>query len=89
MNENPTHSNITFLEGVVVNQILCMTTKPIQSGDELFGNYGSDVDRQNWVHHRTKSASENHMAFVEYETEPVFDPNRTSLDSALCTKKCM
>ncbi|KAJ2801594.1 hypothetical protein H4R20_003608 [Coemansia guatemalensis] len=40
--------NITFLEGVVVNQIICLTTRNIKKGEELFVSYGSEVDRSHW-----------------------------------------
>ncbi|KAJ2081557.1 hypothetical protein H4R24_002233 [Coemansia sp. RSA 988] len=48
--ETTTHSrcNITFLEGVVVNQIICLTTRLIKEGEELFVSYGSEVDRSHW-----------------------------------------
>ncbi|KAJ2852146.1 hypothetical protein IWW36_000526 [Coemansia brasiliensis] len=40
--------NIAFLEGVKVNQIICLTTRNIKSGEELFVSYGDEVDRSHW-----------------------------------------
>ncbi|KAJ2615557.1 hypothetical protein H4S08_001183 [Coemansia sp. RSA 1365] len=46
--------NITFLEGVVVNQIICLTTRLIKKGEELFASYGSEVDRSHWDDSETR-----------------------------------
>ncbi|KAJ3179884.1 hypothetical protein HDU87_002452 [Geranomyces variabilis] len=59
MNENPGHANMVFYAGPLVNQIICMTTKDIQPGEELFVNYGTAVERH-WpgpVDSRTSSRS--------------------------------
>ncbi|KAJ2743935.1 hypothetical protein GGI20_003373 [Coemansia sp. BCRC 34301] len=40
--------NITFLEGVKVNQIICLTSRAIKRGEELFVSYGDEVDRSHW-----------------------------------------
>ncbi|KAJ2453142.1 hypothetical protein GGF42_003875 [Coemansia sp. RSA 2424] len=40
--------NITFLEGVKVNQIICLTSRAIKCGEELFVSYGDEVDRSHW-----------------------------------------
>ncbi|KAJ2481561.1 hypothetical protein IWW56_001680 [Coemansia sp. RSA 2131] len=40
--------NITFLEGVKVNQIICLTARAIEQGEELFVSYGDEVDRSHW-----------------------------------------
>ncbi|KAJ2673906.1 hypothetical protein IWW42_002036 [Coemansia sp. RSA 1085] len=40
--------NIAFLEGVKVNQIICLTTRKIKEGEELFVSYGNEVDRSHW-----------------------------------------
>ncbi|KAJ2714734.1 hypothetical protein H4R19_001571 [Coemansia spiralis] len=40
--------NITFLEGIKVNQVICMTARPIPKGAELFVSYGEEVDRSHW-----------------------------------------
>jgi hypothetical protein len=46
MNENEEkNSNITFLEGALVNQVICWTKRDIKKGEELFVWYGRDVDR--------------------------------------------
>ncbi|KAJ2635495.1 hypothetical protein GGF40_003571 [Coemansia sp. RSA 1286] len=42
--------NIVFLEGVKVNQIICLTNRKIRSGEELFVSYGTEVDRSHWDH---------------------------------------
>ncbi|KAJ1943640.1 hypothetical protein FBU59_002848 [Linderina macrospora] len=42
--------NIAFLEGVKVNQIICLTTRSIKQGEELFVSYGEEVDRSKWGH---------------------------------------
>ncbi|KAI8920117.1 hypothetical protein DFJ77DRAFT_427034 [Powellomyces hirtus] len=45
MNEDASRVSMTFWEGHFVNQILCVSTKDIQPGEELFGNYGTAVER--------------------------------------------
>ncbi|KAJ2787050.1 hypothetical protein GGI15_001038 [Coemansia interrupta] len=40
--------NIAFLEGAKVNQIICLTSRKISSGEELFVSYGNEVDRSHW-----------------------------------------
>ncbi|KAJ2810828.1 hypothetical protein H4S07_002443 [Coemansia furcata] len=40
--------NITFLEGAKVNQIICLTSRAIKCGEELFVSYGNEVDRSHW-----------------------------------------
>ncbi|KAJ1822379.1 hypothetical protein LPJ56_000826 [Coemansia sp. RSA 2599] len=40
--------NIVFLEGIKVNQVICLTNKKIRKGEELFVSYGSEVDRSHW-----------------------------------------
>ncbi|KAJ1725921.1 hypothetical protein LPJ61_005545 [Coemansia biformis] len=40
--------NITFLEGIKVNQVICMTGRSIAKGEELFVSYGDEVDRSHW-----------------------------------------
>ncbi|KAJ1907581.1 hypothetical protein LPJ81_000656 [Coemansia sp. IMI 209127] len=41
-------SNIVFLEGVKVNQVICLTLKDIAKGEEIFVSYGDEVDRSHW-----------------------------------------
>ncbi|KAI7878318.1 hypothetical protein K492DRAFT_132847 [Lichtheimia hyalospora FSU 10163] len=46
MNESTEkQSNILFIEGAVVNQVICWTKRDIEPGEELFVWYGSDVER--------------------------------------------
>ncbi|KAI7855117.1 hypothetical protein BDC45DRAFT_506589 [Circinella umbellata] len=46
MNEtNEQQANILFIEGAVVNQVICWTKRDIEPGEELFVWYGRDVDR--------------------------------------------
>lgn len=46
MNEtNETGANVAFVEGVVVNQVICWTRKDIEAGEELLVWYGADVNR--------------------------------------------
>ncbi|KAJ1994763.1 hypothetical protein GGI25_001420 [Coemansia spiralis] len=40
--------NIVFLEGIEVNQIICLTARKIVKGEELFVSYGDEVDRSHW-----------------------------------------
>ncbi|KAJ2346866.1 hypothetical protein GGF43_004889 [Coemansia sp. RSA 2618] len=40
--------NIAFLEGAKVNQIICLTSRAIRRGEELFVSYGDEVDRSHW-----------------------------------------
>jgi coenzyme F420-reducing hydrogenase gamma subunit len=48
MNEHQQKANVAFVEGYVVNQVLVMSIKNIEPGQELFVNYGKDVDRAYW-----------------------------------------
>ncbi|KAI8815267.1 hypothetical protein BJ742DRAFT_765649 [Cladochytrium replicatum] len=41
--------NLRFLEGSVVNQIICATTRDVHAGEELFANYGTDVEKGQWM----------------------------------------
>ncbi|KAI8377628.1 uncharacterized protein BYT42DRAFT_497308 [Radiomyces spectabilis] len=46
MNEtNEAGANMWFLEGALVNQVICWTKRDIQEGEELLVWYGHDVDR--------------------------------------------
>ncbi|PVV04427.1 hypothetical protein BB560_001077 [Smittium megazygosporum] len=40
--------NITFVDGEIVNQVICYSTKDIFEGEELFVYYGPEVDREQW-----------------------------------------
>ncbi|KAI8048081.1 hypothetical protein BDF22DRAFT_747043 [Syncephalis plumigaleata] len=55
MNEDVMRGNVAFLEGSEVNQVICMTTKPILKDEELFAYYGGEVDR----HWATTSSNSN------------------------------
>jgi prepilin-type processing-associated H-X9-DG protein len=37
--------NIAFVDGNVVNQIICMSTKAIKAGEELYVHYGPEIPR--------------------------------------------
>jgi len=54
INEDPPRSNVAFVDGHIVNQILVMTTRDIEPGEELFVDYGHEMDRSLWG--QTKSA---------------------------------
>ncbi|KAJ2590437.1 hypothetical protein EV177_009067, partial [Coemansia sp. RSA 1804] len=41
-------SNIVFLEGIKVNQVICLTLRDIAKGEEIFVSYGDEVDRSHW-----------------------------------------
>lgn len=57
MNESTEkQSNILFIEGAVVNQVICWTKRDIEPGEELFVWYGSDVERH-WNAPTTSSSS--------------------------------
>ena len=48
MNELKGKANMVFIDGHIVNQVLCIANKRIRAGDELFVDYGTDVDREKW-----------------------------------------
>lgn len=48
INESIGRQNLAFLEGLDVNQIFCVSTKPIYPGEETFVSYGPDVERS-WL----------------------------------------
>ena len=57
MNEtNEQQANILFIEGAVVNQVICWTKRDIEPGEELFVWYGRDVDRH-WTPTTTATSS--------------------------------
>ncbi|KAI7899964.1 uncharacterized protein BX663DRAFT_545212 [Cokeromyces recurvatus] len=46
MNEtDQEHATIAFVEGIIVNQVICWTKKDIEAGEELLVWYGADVER--------------------------------------------
>jgi prepilin-type processing-associated H-X9-DG protein len=45
INEDLKKANIAFIDGHVVNQIICMTLKEIKVGEELYVNYGPEIPR--------------------------------------------
>lgn len=56
MNEtNEKQANILFVEGALVNQVICWTKRDIEPGEELLVWYGRDVDR-----HWSPSPSSSH-----------------------------
>ncbi|KAJ1958422.1 hypothetical protein IWQ62_004902 [Dispira parvispora] len=55
MNEKIGKGNVAFLEGYIVNQVICMTTRKVKAGEELFVYYGSEVDREHWNNNLTTS----------------------------------
>ncbi|KAJ2009164.1 hypothetical protein GGI04_000677 [Coemansia thaxteri] len=50
--------NITFLEGAKVNQIICLTSRAVKAGEELFVSYGDEVDRSHWDSGKDGSGSQ-------------------------------
>jgi hypothetical protein len=46
--------NIAFVDGAVVNQIICMNTKFIHKGDELYVHYGPEISRP-WLDLKEKN----------------------------------
>lgn len=57
MNEtNEKQANILFVEGALVNQVICWTKRDIEPGEELLVWYGRDVDRH-WSSSRDNNRS--------------------------------
>lgn len=56
INENILAQNLVFIEGISVNQILCMSIKPIYPGQETYVSYGTDVERP-WLNPDTSNVS--------------------------------
>ena len=48
MNEDVKRGNVAFVEGRVINQVICVAFKNVNPGDELFVYYGDEVDRNKW-----------------------------------------
>ncbi|RKP12540.1 hypothetical protein BJ684DRAFT_20928 [Piptocephalis cylindrospora] len=59
MNEDTNRGNVLFVEGACVNMVICMSTRRIGSGEELFVYYGTDVERDEWQAHPADSQSKN------------------------------
>ncbi|KAI9230270.1 MAG: hypothetical protein DHS80DRAFT_731, partial [Piptocephalis tieghemiana] len=51
MNEDTNRGNVLFVEGARVNMVICMSTRRIGAGEELFVYYGTDVERDEWQAH--------------------------------------
>jgi hypothetical protein len=51
MNEDPARGNVAFVEGSSVNQVICMTTRYVYKGEELFAYYGTEIDRDHYDAH--------------------------------------
>ncbi|ORX54215.1 hypothetical protein BCR36DRAFT_16089 [Piromyces finnis] len=47
MNESSVN-NVEFREGNKVNQVLCIAIKEIKPGEEIFVDYGKEIDRTKW-----------------------------------------
>jgi prepilin-type processing-associated H-X9-DG protein len=63
INEDPPRSNVAFVDGHIVNQILVMTTRDIQPEEELFVDYGHEMDRTLWG--QSKSADVGQELFEQ------------------------
>ncbi|KAJ1554005.1 hypothetical protein HK096_005388 [Nowakowskiella sp. JEL0078] len=48
MNDSGISINVMFLEGHLVNQIECVTSRDVEEGEELCANYGNEVEREKW-----------------------------------------
>ncbi|KAI9598429.1 hypothetical protein BDF19DRAFT_432493 [Syncephalis fuscata] len=71
MNEDVMRGNVAFLEGSEVNQVICMTTKPVLKDEELFAYYGGEVDR----HWANANASTTNTATKEEEFKGTLESN--------------
>ncbi|KAI8825609.1 uncharacterized protein EV422DRAFT_583031 [Fimicolochytrium jonesii] len=45
VNEDPARANLAYDRGAEVNQIVCVATRDVQEGEELFGDYGTEIER--------------------------------------------
>ncbi|EIE84681.1 hypothetical protein G6F46_009398 [Rhizopus delemar] len=58
MNESDEHgASVLFVEGIVVNQVICWTKRDIEAGEELLAWYGKDVNRY-WDSERKKTSQD-------------------------------
>lgn len=65
MNEtSEKQANILFIEGAVVNQVICWTKRDIEEGEELFVWYGRDVDRH-WSPSSSSSSTRSNASSVK------------------------
>ncbi|KAJ1532854.1 hypothetical protein HK096_006055 [Nowakowskiella sp. JEL0078] len=48
MNDSGSAANMMFLEGHLVNQIECVTSRDVVEGEELYANYGNEIEREKW-----------------------------------------
>ncbi|KAJ2889598.1 hypothetical protein IWW38_004611, partial [Coemansia aciculifera] len=69
--------NITFLEGVKVNQIICLTSRAIKCGEELFVSYGDEVDRTHWDNEDEAGAPKAEALDEEGNSIPPSPPPRS------------
>ncbi|KAI8375126.1 hypothetical protein BD560DRAFT_349868 [Blakeslea trispora] len=62
------HANVAFVEGAVVNQVICWTRKEVQKDEELLVWYGADVNRH-WSEEKQKTeTNKDHSTSVSTAT---------------------
>jgi prepilin-type processing-associated H-X9-DG protein len=69
INEDLKKANVAFIDGHVVNQIICMTLKDIQIGEELYVNYGPEISRP-WLVDTDATPIHDEKEAVKTETVP-------------------
>lgn len=76
INESVGRQNLAFIEGLDVNQIFCMSIKPIYPGEETFVSYGPDVERP-WLNADRKgdesTPSGNSPSTSQTPPKPLYD----------------
>ncbi|KAI8375345.1 hypothetical protein EDC96DRAFT_496906 [Choanephora cucurbitarum] len=62
------HANVAFVEGAVVNQVICWTRKEIQADEELLVWYGADVNRH-WNEEKQQSEDQKATPPVDQQVD--------------------
>lgn len=78
-NTDPKNANLLFLEGVEVNQVLCVIIKDVQAGEEIFVNYGKEVERD-WSCNNCAATPppERKETSMMQDNEPLMTPPHTN-----------
>ncbi|KXS20624.1 hypothetical protein M427DRAFT_66573 [Gonapodya prolifera JEL478] len=70
INEDKTRVNVEYIMGAKVNQIIVRTCRDIQKGEELFVDYGDEVDRTKWATPEANATTVEARQQLELERAP-------------------
>ncbi|KAJ3339859.1 hypothetical protein HDU93_007744 [Gonapodya sp. JEL0774] len=65
INEDKTRINVEYIMGAKVNQIIVRTCRDILKGEELFVDYGDEVDRSKWATPEANATTKEARELIE------------------------